>query len=321
MGVCPEKRRKLAAVGRTYDFHLTELAVLLYVAVFFVLSEQADGFGPDHIAVFVKGEVSFVVYEISVVVEGAHPLVDEVPVFVFEPREAAHCDDAVPFRRGAVVVGVVGVGTEVVFEVRPGDAVIRAVFVQGRGHRRIPAFSLAARHIRPAGTSRDEDEPLGAVGEVELVNGGCFFRGGERIGDRDCLPGQPFVAADAHHRAAFAVSERERGENVAVVEQHAVGMGEIILAGVAFVRDNALVVKILILFRGAFGHCGKVHESASALRPDVIVLVASRKRERQSEQQKQNEYGKFLFHISPFRRPDRGVRVLERKYPRAVRTD
>ena len=57
-------------------------------------------------------------------------------------------------------------------------------------------------------------------------------------------PGLALVDADCHLSAAGAVPEGERGDDVAVVEQDAVGMRDVSQVGGGLVRDDKLAVNL-----------------------------------------------------------------------------
>ena len=305
--LCTEDSGEFFAVGGAEDLDLAELLAAFYFAVFVILTEQTLGFGPFHTAIFVEGEEGLVNGEIPVVMIGAHPLVDEVAVLVFHLGKAAHGDDRVIFlcARLALIFFADGIGTVEVLVLAPFKSVALAVLIERSGDRRIPSFTLVTGLIRPAGTSGNGDELLGAVGEVQLVDGGSFLGVIEAVGFgivrvENVGVGETAVGAEHHDGLGSAMALGEGDEDVAVVQQHAVGMPLIFSAAVQpeiFVvgGDGMLLVEILIFRGSAFRHGGEIDQLAAA-RDIAALLVASRKRERESEQHQKHECEDLLPH-------------------------
>ena len=334
----------LAVVGRAEHFGFAESVaadvengdiVLFVFTPFAVLSEQTHGLGPFHLSFFVEGEIGLVDGEIPVVVIEPHPLVDVVAVFVAHLRKTAHRDDGVELIRAGktVILGTGGVGAVEILHIRPFKPVAAAVGIERSGDCRVPSFAEVAFR-GPAGTARYDDELLGAVGEVEFVDGGSFLGFGKGSRDGNGFVCQPLIVADAHESAAGAVSEREHRDDVAVVEQDTVGVGEVTSAGDLLVADHDLVVEVVVFRRNTrrlvgkidygirrgsgiriVGAAGVVCAGISRVRGGIriardhgdgggrsaprsfSVAVAARKRERQREHQDQYKRQKLLFHI------------------------
>ena len=213
-----------------------------------------------------------------------------------------------------------GVRTVEVLVFAPHQPVALAVFAPRGGHRSVPTFPLVAGLIRPAGTSGDGDELLRAVGEIQLVDGGGFFGVIETVGFyvfiiEDIRPGDAAVRAEHHYGFGPAVALGESGKDVAVVQQHTVGMSLIRSAAVSaeitvIGGEGILGVEISVLARRPFGHRGKIHKSAVADRQFIDVgvgvgvggrggffLVARDQRNGQRQHEDERYDYQFLFHV------------------------